>query len=165
MRPARGSGNLTQGSHGAGMRMRFGYSRNRPGRTSGAGLITLASLLGGIVMLAGCATPGPQAVTEATLSERIAQARTMEDHTALAMYYDEQAAAAQRRSEEYRKLRKRYERTPQSLYYPLGMAPALLAHYDELIANQVRNAEAYRQLAALHREQAAGVPGDRTGVK
>lgn len=107
------------------------------------------------VALAGCASASSTAApSERAIEQRVAQARTPEEHLGLASYFEKQAAAAQRDADEYRTLRHYYERTPQSVYYPTGMAPAMLNHYDQLVQNQERNAVEYRALAQLHRSLA-----------
>ncbi len=124
-----------------------------------------ATLIAAILVVAGCAAASKTGITATTLAERVTQARTPADHENLASYFDEQAATAERASEECRQLRKGYERTPQSLFYSIGLAPAMLMHYDDLIENHRRNAESYRSLADWHRQQAKPDSGSAGGAE
>ena len=92
------------------------------------------------LLLAACASAREPALAGGDVERRVADARTPEQHLGLVSYFEAQATAAQQEADECRKLRKYYERTPQSLYYTLGMAPAMLSHYDQLIQNHERNA-------------------------
>ena len=114
----------------------------------------LSALVLAALVLTGCASVGTPALSEGDIEQRVAQARTAEQHLGLDTYFEAQAAAAEHDADECRKLRTHYQRTPQSLYYPIGMAPAMLSHYDQLIQNHRRNAEEYRALAQLHRSLA-----------
>lgn len=112
------------------------------------------------VALAGCASASPLAApSERDIVQRVAEARAPEEHLSLAAYFEAQATAAQDEADRCRALRRYYERKPQTLYYPTGMAPAMLNHYDALIENHQRNAEEYRALAQLHRKLAQGPAG------
>ena len=129
---------------------------NRPASVA---LRRLPALMLAALVLTGCASAGTPAISEGDIEQRVAQARTSEQHLGLATYFEAHAAAAEHEADECRKLRRSYERTPQSLYSPIGMAPAMLSHYDQLIQNHQRNAAEYRALAQLHRSL-AGRPAD-----
>ena len=112
-------------------------------------------VVAGAFVVAGCAAAGTTGITWTTAAARAEAARTRTDHETLATYFDEQAQAALKKVEECQELRRRYERTPASIYYPIGMAPAMLAHYDALIEAHRQAAGRYEALAKLHRALAA----------
>lgn len=137
-------------------------SHVRSHRTFAAAPATL--LIAAILVLTACSTARKTGITDGTLVERLAQARTPVDHENLAIYFDEQAAAAERMSAECRKLHQRYEHTLRSLEAS-GTAPGLLGHFNDLIENHRRNAGSYRALAAWHRRQATEGTGNKTGAE
>lgn len=112
-------------------------------------------VVAGAFAVAGCAATSKTGITSATATDRAEQARTWADHENLATYFDEQARAALAKVKEYQELRRRYERTPASVFYPIGTVPAMLEHYDELIRAHRQAAERYEALAKLHRALAA----------
>lgn len=109
--------------------------------------------------LSGCAATG--GAEEADLERRVAQATTPADHLALAAYFDQRAAAAERQRDEWRALRRHYERTPASTFYPIGTAPGMLSHYDQLIQDEESSARQLRALGQLHRGLADDAAGRR----
>lgn len=113
------------------------------------------AVVAGTFVVAGCAATSKTGITWATATDRAEQARTRADHENLATYFDEQARAALTRVEECQELRRRYERTPASVFYPIGTVPAMLDHYDALIRAHRQAAERYEALAKLHRALAA----------
>lgn len=112
-------------------------------------------VIAGSLLVAACAATSTTGITRTTATARAEAARTRTDHETLATYFDEQAQAALKKVEECQQLRRRYERTPTSIYYPIGMAPAMLAHYDALIEAHRQAAGRYEALAKLHRVLAA----------
>lgn len=117
----------------------------------------IVAVVGLIAALSGCAATG--GAEEADLERRVAQATTPADHLALAEYFDRRAAVAERQRDEWQALRKYYERTPASTFYPIGTVPGMLSHYDQLIQDEESSARQCRALGQLHRglgDDAAG---------
>ncbi|MBL6748885.1 MAG: hypothetical protein ISP90_00100 [Nevskia sp.] len=105
-------------------------------RTSRAVLVVVLAA----ALTSGCIGIETRDINEAILDQKIAQASTPADHTALAAYYDAQASEADHRADARRRARHQYERWPPGLYYPIGTTPSLLDHYDQLIAGYEQTA-------------------------
>lgn len=105
-----------------------------------------ATLFAGFV-LAGCAS-GPPAHSE-QLHQQIESASTVADHSALAAYYDREAARAQASSAEHR---------ARALKYPASNGPrgpaSLRAHCNSIAQSFDTIASVYVTLAADHRAMA-----------
>jgi hypothetical protein len=111
---------------------------------AGAAFLTLG--IGGML-------PGTWAVPAhgADIDAKIAAAKTAADHEEIAKWYDDQAAEAERKAEEHRKMGEAYKREPG----PMGKTKTHFhEHCEALVRSYTAEAKEYRALAAAHREMA-----------
>jgi hypothetical protein len=108
----------------------------------------LAFLTFGIVgMLLGTWAPPAHA---ADIDQMIATAKTPADHEAIAKWYDDQAAEAQKKADEHKKMGEEYKKALGGV----GSKTHFHEHCEALVKNYTAEAKEYRALAAAHREMA-----------
>ena len=100
------------------------------------------------VVLAGCASGPPAHSPE--LHQQIESATTVSEHSALAAYYDREAAAARSSAAEHRNRAKKYALNPNP-----RLGPNLRAHCNVVATNLDNIATEYDSLAADHRAMAS----------
>ena len=86
----------------------------------------------------------------ADIEEQIAAAKTPADHEAIAKWYDDQAAEAQRKAEEHQKMGAAYKKEPGAI----ASKTHFHEHCEALVRNYTAEAKEYRALAAAHRQMA-----------
>ena len=111
-----------------------------------AGLISIAMAV--LPTTTGAQTPP---VTDDNLTESMQNAKTPADHEAIAAYYDQEAAEAEKKAALHRR--------SASNLKPVGMANMCngLAEYWDKVATQDK------ELASAHRAMAKGSEGAKTG--
>lgn len=114
-------------------------------------------------LVTACATGHPPhlGATHVDVTERIAEARTPAEHRALAEFFTTEAAAADAKADEHRKLTQVYSPGLGSGYHrPLTPALDPSRHCQALVKLYVQAAEENRAMAKVHEalaEQAANV--------
>jgi hypothetical protein len=111
--------------------------------------VTLA--LGMLVTALHLAPPyaGAEEATQFNLEKAITEARTPAQHETIASYYDQAAATAKAKAEEYRKLAATYRDlaiTGRS-QFQIGGHWQLEQYYESLAVDYTAHAKVYRQLA------------------
>lgn len=106
-------------------------------------LITLLLIFGLVV---ACSEMSPHPMD---MSLAVQNAKTKEDHEALAEHYEQAAEEMQTKAEEHRKLLKQYE--AKSYLYG-RQAEDLKAHCQRLIDTYEKAAEENREMAKMHRQ-------------
>lgn len=110
-----------------------------------AGVVVLA--LG--LSLAGCATEN--IVRGEAIEQKIAGAKTRADHERLAIWYEQEARAANDKAGQHRRLADGYGVAWSGLYGNYGM----LKHCQNLVRKYEQASEENLALAKLHRQMAA----------
>lgn len=114
-------------------------------------LITLFWILG---LLAACAEMNPHPMN---MDLALQNAKTKDDHEALAEHYEEAAQEMQEKAKEYSKLLRQY----QSKSYLYGrQAEDLKAHCQRLIDVYEKAAEGNLKMAKMHRQMEASSHND-----
>src|SRR5262249_45663993 len=82
--------------------------------------------------------------------EKIAAAKTADEHEAIAKWYDDQAKEAEDKAAEHRKMGEAYKKEPGAI----ASKTHFHEHCEVLTRNFTAEAKEYRALAAAHRERA-----------
>lgn len=107
-------------------------------------LLIILSLIFGVVV--ACSEMNPHSMD---MSQAVQNAKTKEDHEALARHYEQAAEEMQVKAEEHRKLLRQYE--AKSYLYG-KQAEDLKAHCQRLIDVYEKAAEENRQMARMHHQ-------------
>ena len=110
------------------------------------GMITVASMLAVPTSRAGATDSG-------NVEGKIASAKTVADHEALATYYDQQAAEARTKADEHRKMGAAYK-----AFGGFALKAELPRHCDSFANKFQADAKMYQQMAAAHRAMAKKSP-------
>ena len=109
----------------------------------------------------GGAATDSSTITNANLPAKLAEARTPQDHEAIATYYEQRARESERESADDRELQGRYEHRWPRDRHPMGSGAH--DHLNQLTEGHESGARHYREMAAWHHEMARSAGGTANG--
>jgi len=105
----------------------------------------------------GDTAAGSSTVTASNLTAKVAEARTPQDHEAIAAYYEQRARDSERESAGDRDLQGRYENRWPHDRHPMG--PGAHDHLNKLTESHESDAHHFQDMAAWHHEMARSTEG------